>query len=160
VNPSEREQKHIDVLLASYREKKAEIARRSQLSWAAIAGYFVFLSVAGSAIGERKHLLAWPLSVWLLSGLVYLFVYSQYCVIMGLSNNIKDKIEEQLKASLPESVLLGERDSSGWPMARLLLVGVFIGAPILATIFAAYQGGPCYLLLATGSSQHFVSRPC
>ena len=39
-----------DVLLSGYKEAKAEISRRSTLSWTAVAGYLLFLFRCGTAV--------------------------------------------------------------------------------------------------------------
>jgi hypothetical protein len=161
VTPSEQEQKQVEVLLASYKEKKSEISRRSALSWTGTAGYLVFVYNAYSVISQKEHCFAWPLGVWIVSATAYLFVYSQFGMIMALSTYIRNHIEPSLKRlSGSGQCLLGEsgetfsRSQTFLDRVRVLFLLAFVIAPVVLDGFAIYQGGPCpalAYLMAIGS---------
>jgi hypothetical protein len=98
---SERASKQVDVLLASYKALKDEIARRSALQWAILAGYAIFLYNAFSAILKSdlrpEGRIAWATATWATSVLVLLFHQREKLEIMRLSHIISKWIDQRLK---------------------------------------------------------------
>jgi hypothetical protein len=152
---SEEEKKQVDVLLASYKAIKDEIARRSALTWTAVGAYLVFIFSAFKAIvdqnanGNNWEILAWATSTWPIALLTYLFYLRENKEIIDrLSDNIKCDIEKRLRDLLkpPSSndPLLMEREDR-----RGVLDGtakwqamsdwaVFFGGPLIVTALALW----------------------
>jgi hypothetical protein len=167
VTPAESARIAADALLASFKEMKTEISRRSSLSWTAAAGYLVVLYSAAKDVAEGKHLFGWPLAIWLVSIATYLFVFSQYAVIMSLSDHIKYSIENSLNQICGYSSLLGERAgaqntnvqraASVLANGKILLFTAFVAAPLALNLAALCQGGPCAKLMVLSSAGILVS---
>jgi hypothetical protein len=98
---SEQATKQVDVLLASYRALKDEIARRSALQWAILAGYAFLLYNAFSAILKPElrlaERIAWTPAAWVTSVLSLLFHRREQLEIMRLSRIISKRIAQRLK---------------------------------------------------------------
>ena len=108
-------------------------------------------------------MLAWPIACWLLSALTYVFLFSQYSVIMALGNHIKVVIEPRLEILLGSSNLLGEQaETHGYMLvlldrSRILLIAGFLIGPLLLDLFAVYLKGPhIWLHVTTGAGSVII----
>jgi hypothetical protein len=77
VTPSEREQKQVDALLASYSAIKDEIGRRSALTWTAVGGYLAFILAAFKEVLDNNdwRMGVWAVSTWPIAYLAYRFYW-------------------------------------------------------------------------------------
>jgi hypothetical protein len=91
----------LDVLLATYRTAKDEIARRSALQWAILGGYTFLLYNAFIAILKhdvsKVEIAAWSAATWAGSAMALLFHRREQLEIMRLSHIISDCIDGELQ---------------------------------------------------------------
>jgi hypothetical protein len=117
MTPSELAAKQVDVLLVSYKAIKDEIARRSALQWAILAGYAFFLYNAFSAILKSNlspaERIAWATATWATSALALLFHRREQLEIMRLSRIISQCVGQELK-----NVGFGEVLFEGWGLGN------------------------------------------
>jgi hypothetical protein len=144
VSPDQREQKHVDVLLASYKSKKDEISRRSTLQQAGSAAYLAVLAgTFQSVLGETKPKGGILVIVtWWVAILAYLFSVSQQREILRLSGDITHSIEQKLKGFAGQDLLEAWYPYGGhqWFFDRGYLMRiVYFVLPLLLTIWEAEQ---------------------
>jgi len=93
----------LDALLAVYSEIKAEIGRRSALSWAVVGGYLVFASTALNAIMSSygtSRTVVWITITWIAAAASASFYKRENSEILRLSNLIRGPIETRYKQIL------------------------------------------------------------